>query len=281
MNNTEPDLHWVEQAESLGAVADLDRSFTLLREVASGTAPARLVRIYRPQPTVSFGARDVRLPGYNEAVDRCHDLGFTPAVRRSGGQAAAYHQGCLVVDHFQAQTDGMFGFRDRFASFGQLYAEVFQQLGIDAGVGEIPGEYCPGEFSVHGTALPYGTAATGRDSSGNASASQATADLAATETTEPRKIKLVGTSQRVIKGAWLFSSSVVITNPEPLKAVTSAVYDALGLPLDPATVGAASELNPNITVEQVLAELKRRSGISSSDPETSALSRNLLQRTAE
>src|SRR5699024_11940627 len=75
--------------------------------------------------------------------------GFAPVVRRVGGRAAAYHPGSLVIDHIQPEHDAMFGFRSRFAYFGELLTATLQQLGVDAAVGEIPGEYCAGEYSVH------------------------------------------------------------------------------------------------------------------------------------
>ena len=66
---------------------------------------------------------------------------------------------------------------------------------------EIPGEYCPGEYSVHAQ-LPA-SAGGGR-------------------------IKLVGTAQRVVTGGWWFSTGIVVSDSAPLRAVTADVYRALG-----------------------------------------------------
>ena len=87
-------------------------------------------------------------------------------------------------------------------------------------MGEIPGEYCPGEFSV------YGSGPAGR-------------------------IKLVGTAQRVVSGAWLFSSVIVVENSAPIRSVLTGTYAALGLDWDPATAGAAQDLVPDVTVDDV------------------------------
>ena len=64
-------------------------------------------------------------------------------------------------------------------------------LGVEAAtVGEVPGEYCPGEYSVN-------------DGHGH---------------------KLIGTAQRLVPGAWMFSAVVVVSDPDPLRDVLAAVY---------------------------------------------------------
>jgi octanoyl-[GcvH]:protein N-octanoyltransferase len=222
---TDRPVHWLRQETSLGAVTDLDYGITLLRAAQAGTLTAPLVRVYRPVPTVAFGQRDERLPGFERARRACRSHGFEPVVRRAGGRAAAYHRGSLVVDHIQRDDDAMQGFRERFACFGELFVRVFRQDRVPAAVGEIPGEYCPGEFSVH-TPLPPGPDGAGHG-----------------------PVKLVGTAQRVVKGAWLFSSSIVVEDPEPIRSVLVDVYEALGLEWDPSTAGAATDAVPGVTVE--------------------------------
>ncbi|WP_258062233.1 lipoate--protein ligase family protein [Arthrobacter sp. B0490] len=202
------------------AARELDRGICLLREVAAGTRPATL-RLYRPSPTVAFGQRDARLPGFSAASGSAAAQGFEPLVRRAGGRAAAYHRSCLIVDHVEPADDAVAGTRARFAAFGDFFAQVLADVGIDAHVGEVPGEYCPGEFSVHGR----------RDG--------------------VPAVKLVGTAQRVVAGAWLFSSVVVVEDAEPLRAVLTDVYTALGLAWEPATAGAAQDLVPGVTVDAV------------------------------
>lgn len=214
------DLALAVDPASDGAAADLHRGIVLLREVAAGTRPSTL-RVYRPSPTVAFGQRDARLPGFPDAARAATEQGFAPVVRRAGGRAAAYHQGCLVVDHIEPARDGVAGTRSRFAAFGEVFAGILAGVGVDAHVGEVPGEYCPGEFSVHGR----------RDG--------------------VPAVKLVGTAQRVIAGAWLFSSVVVVQDADPLRAVLTDVYAALGLAWEPATAGAAEDLVPGLTVDDV------------------------------
>lgn len=207
--------------QSSGAAEDMERGLTLLRQAARGSLEPTL-RIYRPQPTVAFGQRDMRLPGFEAASAAARALGFEPLVRKAGGRAAAYHPGCLIVDHIEPHTDAIAGSRARFSILGELLAQALRNVGVKAQVGEIPGEYCPGEFTVHGVGCT-------------------------------RPVKLVGTAQRVIAGAWLFSSVIVVEDSAPIRQVLEATYSALGLDWEPSTAGAAEDLSAGVTVEKVAA----------------------------
>lgn len=198
----------------------IDSAMMTVRAVGRGELPSR-VRLYRPRPVVAFGRRDELNPRFPLAVDAAARHGFETLVRRVGGHAAAYHPGCLVVDHFQYAADAVSGNHERYGVFGRMFADALTQLGVPAGVGELPGEYCPGEYSVWGQ-KPAG-----------------------------EKVKLIGTAQRVVAGAWWFSSGLVVEGSEQLRAVTSDVYEALGLPLDPATVGAVQDIEPLVTVDDI------------------------------
>ena len=212
----------VRQEKSLGAGRDLEFGLELLARARNGEIGPTL-RLYRPAPTVAFGQRDTRLPGFEAAAQACRANGFEPLVRRAGGRAAAYHEGTLVVDHIEPDADAIAGSKTRFGYFGELFAEALRTVGVQAAVGEIPGEYCPGEFSVHGTDP---------------------ADAA-------HRVKLVGTAQRVVAGGWLFSSVIVVENSAPIRNVLTGSYAALGLDWDPATAGAVDDLVPGVDVAAV------------------------------
>ena len=226
--------------EGSGAAAELAGAAALLDEVKRGQRGGTL-RLYRPRPTMAFGQRDTRLPGFEAAREASRAHGFEPVIRKAGGRAAAYHGGTLIVDHIEPAREAMVGHRHRFEVFGELYARVLRSLGVDARVGEIPGEYCPGEFSVYG--VPDGAASSPAGAEGP--------EL----TTAAGRVKLVGTAQRVVAGAWLFSSVFVVSDAEPVRAVLTDVYRALDLPFDPATAGAADDLVPGIGVDHVEAAL--------------------------
>ncbi|HEY5117548.1 MAG TPA: lipoate--protein ligase family protein [Nakamurella sp.] len=184
--------------------------------LSNGVAP--LLRLYRPTPTVAFSGRDCASPGIAGAAAAARSRGFIPVRRGAGGRAVAYHRGALCLDHVSRDRAEKSSIAQRFAVFAALYRDALRRVGIDAAtVGEVPGEYCPGEYSVH-------------DGHGH---------------------KLVGTAQRLVPGAWMFSAVVVVSDPDPLRDVLEAVYRELALDWDPATVGAIDRAAPGVGHQEV------------------------------
>jgi octanoyl-[GcvH]:protein N-octanoyltransferase len=188
----------------------------LLEAVARGRR-GPVLRCYRPPPTVAFGRRDTFLPGFAAAAGAARAHGFAPVIRAPGGRAAAYDEGCLVLDEIMPAEDSLSGIWDRFARDAERQAEALRGLAVDARVGEVPGEYCPGAFTVN---------AGGRK-------------------------KLIGAAQRAVPGGWLLSTVVVIESARRVRRVLESVYDALDLDWDPATVGAVAEEAPGVGVDDV------------------------------
>jgi lipoate-protein ligase A len=213
-----PDTVLLTDGAAGGAVADIALSHALLRSVAAGDR-GRTLRVFHPRPTLAFGRLDARQPGFAAACAAAAALGFTPAVRVVGGRAAASHPGCVVVEEVTVEREtGGAGLERRFDDQARRLARVLRALGADAHVGELPGEYCPGRHSVHAGGL-----------------------------------KLVGTAQRVVRGAALTSAVVVVAGGPAVREVVTATYAALGEPVDPATAGALDELLPAVTPAAVHA----------------------------
>ena len=217
---------------SAGADPALDVALphALLGLVAEGRL-GPVLRSYRPQPTVAFGRRDTFLPGFDRAVAAARKRAFAPVVRGAGGRAAAYDGGCVVFDEVMPAPDSMTGIQERFAIEAELQARALRRLGVDARVGHVPGEYCPGKFSVNARG----------------------------------KTKLIGAAQRVVRGGWLLSTVVVVDSGPRVKAVLEDVYAELGLEWDPATTGAVADEVPGVGVEDVreaiLTEYGRRTAL--------------------
>ncbi len=187
-----------------------------LREVAEGRSGGRL-EWHHPGPSAAFTRRDSRETGFAEAVDEARGRGFAPFIRPVGGRLAAYHDGALVLDLLARCEEPRAGVEERFRSVASALAHGMRQLGVDAHVGGLPGEYCPGEWSVH---------AAGRH-------------------------KLVGTGQRLVRGALLFTAVIVVGDPEPLADVMVAAYGRLGVPMDPATIGSVAQHAPGVSLGDV------------------------------
>src|SRR4051794_2762498 len=124
-------------------VLDVALTHALLQEVAEGRRPASL-RLGRPGPTVAFGRLDALRPGFAAAAAAARDHERTPIMRSAGGHAAAYDERCLVVEHVTPEPHVAEGLQERFARQSGLLRDALRALGADAGVGELPREYCPG-----------------------------------------------------------------------------------------------------------------------------------------
>jgi lipoate-protein ligase A len=158
------------------------------------------VRILRPEPTVAFGRLDRLRPGYDDARRAAERHGFAILEREPGGHAAAYHAGSLVIEW--EGEGGIDGITRRFEAAANGIAQALRGLGVDARVGPVPGEWCPGSYSVN---------------------------LAG-------RAKLAGLAQRVRGRRFKLGASLVAENPEPVRAVLVDVYAGLELPFDPATL---------------------------------------------
>jgi lipoate-protein ligase A len=171
--------------------------------VAAGELPETL-RVARPGRVLAFGKRDVLAPGYPRAVEAATAAGYASVTRVGGGRAAVFHEGTLELAHALADPDPQPGIHDRFEAEATLVAAALGSLGVDARVGEVRGEYCPGRWSVN----------------------------------EGGRTKLAGLGQRVIRGGAHVGTIVVVDGAESIRGLLEPVYAALGLDWDPATAGA-------------------------------------------
>jgi lipoate-protein ligase A len=176
-----------------------------------------VLRVYSPDPTAAFSRRDTRAAGYDAALRLARSAGFAPVVRPQGGRIAAYHRGSVVIDHVLRTDRPHNGLVDRFRQYAELHAAVLAGLGVDARIGELPGEYCPGEYSVNAAGVH----------------------------------KVVGSAQRVTRDGWAFSTVVQVAGSDRLREVMTRVHDALGYAYDSATVGAVEDHVPGIDVADV------------------------------
>jgi lipoate-protein ligase A len=218
-------------------------SHALLRRVAAGEV-APTLRLYRPGPTLAFGRLDRLRPGYADAVATARGRGFEPVARLPGGHAAAYHGESLVLDLIGDGPDAIAGVHDRFADAARLLAQALRALGADARVGEVPGEYCPGRYTVNARGA----------------------------------VKLAGTAQRLVRGGWLLSASLVVRDGAAIRAVLDDVYARLELEWDPATAAALEDEVAGVRVddaERALLDAFAPAGEGELDQETRALARRL------
>jgi len=199
-------------------------SRVLLSEADRGARPETL-RLTIPRPSVAFGKHDVATDGFEEAVAASRDAGYEPFVRLAGGRAAVFHARTIAISWVVPEESPIDGIRARFGAVSDLLVDVFASLGIAAAVGPVPGEYCPGDFSVH-----VGTT------------------------------KVAGIGQRLTRSAAHIGGVIVVDGASDVRDVLIPVYDALRLEWEPATVGALSDsvagLLPETVIEAFVARVR-------------------------
>ncbi len=214
--------------------------------VAAGELPETL-RIARPGSIVAFGKRDVVSSGYGEAVRSARELDFEAIERLAGGRAAVFHHDTISFAHAVPDRDPRSGVTERFEATAGLVAAALARFSIDARVGEVGGEYCPGEHSVN-----VGGAR-----------------------------KLMGVGQRLVAGGVHVGGVIVVDGADRVRDVLVPVYGALGLDWRPETTGSVAEESPGVSwddvVEVVLAEYGERYELEPAelDPATLELARRL------
>ena len=205
-------------------------------------------RLNLPGRVVAFGKRDTISPNYPAAIEAARMRGYAAVERLAGGRAAVFHEGALAFSWTVPDPTPRDGITARFTELADLMVRAFTRLGVDAEVGELPGEYCAGTYSVH---------ASGR-------------------------IKVMGVGQRLIRKAAHVGGVVVVSDSAALREILVPVYAALELDWDPRTAGALEDVVPGVTLGQtadaILRELAASREVveSAVSPRTVALARELV-----
>jgi lipoate-protein ligase A len=184
--------------------------------VAAGELPETL-RIARPGTTVAFAKRDAVTDGYEQAVRGARDHGFDATLRLAGGRAAVFHDGTMEIGHAIPDDEPRAGIHERFERSAALLARALMRLGVDARVGEVPGEYCPGRYSVNARGA----------------------------------VKLAGIGQRVVAGGSHTGVVLVVSGEQRINEVLRPVYDALGVAWEPERTGSVTAERPGTTWDAV------------------------------
>jgi lipoate-protein ligase A len=226
-------------------------SHATLRLVADGRLPETL-RVHRPGPIVAFGPRDRVALGFPQAVAAAGQMGFGVVERLAGGRAAVFNEGTIAFSWAIPDPNAREGIRPRFDRVADIIVAAFLDLGVDARIGEIPGEYCPGEHSINAGG----------------------------------KTKLMGVGQRIIDGAAHVGGVIVVSGSDRVRDVLLPVYRALDLDWDPATVGSLEDEVSDVTWDRaeaaVVEAFSRRFEMvpAGADEREVALARELVDRHA-
>ncbi|HEX2415635.1 MAG TPA: hypothetical protein VHJ37_10505 [Thermoleophilaceae bacterium] len=183
-------------------------SRAVMLRVGAGELPETL-RLARPGAFVAFAKRDVVVSGYHDALRAARREGFEAVLRLAGGRAAIFHEDTIELGHAQPDPDPRARIHERFGRTSLRIAAALRGLGVDARVGEVPGEYCPGRYSVNAR----GTS------------------------------KLAGVGQRVVAGGSHTGVVLVVAGEERIRRALGPVYSALGLEWRPEVTGSVANEN--------------------------------------
>lgn len=181
-------------------------SHALLRRASAGLGTETL-RLHRPGPIVAFGRQDAAAPGYRAAVRAARRGGFEAVERLAGGRAAVFHRQTIAFSWCIPTPTPRETITQRFEELDEVMAGGLRRLGVDARIGEIAGEYCPGRYSIN---------ARGEK-------------------------KIMGVGQRLLRRAAHVGGVVVVSGADQLRDILVPVYRALQLDWRPETVGSIEE----------------------------------------
>ena len=199
---------------------DTALSRAILHRVDRGECPETL-RLYAPDDVVAFSVVDRRRPGFPAALRIARDAGFGATLRLAGGRAALFHHESLAFAWSRRSADARAEIGARFEECAAWIRDALIRLGVDARIGEVVGEYCPGAFSVN---------AGGRR-------------------------KLAGIGQRIVRNAAHVGGVLTVGGRERVLPVLGALYDALDYEFDPETFGTVSGERPDLDGETVAEAL--------------------------
>jgi octanoyl-[GcvH]:protein N-octanoyltransferase len=199
-------LSLIEEAFPAEPAFDVAVSRALMQRVAAGDLPETL-RLARPGAMVAFAKQDTVAPGYESAVRAARAGGFEAVLRLAGGRAAVFHEETIALAHAVPDPDPRAGIHSRFEWTAALIVRALHRLGVDARVGEVAGEYCPGGYSVNARGI----------------------------------VKLAGIGQRIVAGGSHMGGVLVVGGAPRVRDVLVPVYRELDLDWDPASVGAVDE----------------------------------------
>jgi octanoyl-[GcvH]:protein N-octanoyltransferase len=231
-------------------LVDTALSNAIMTRVAAGDIGPTL-RLFVPDRVVAFGSQDRTRPGYADAVRAVRTAGFVGVERLAGGRAAVFHEGTIAFAWASPEEDSKLRIQQRFETIASIVLDALRRIELTGEIGETPGEYCPGRFSVH---------IAGR--------------------------KVMGVGQRLVRGGAHVGGVLVVNSPDLVNRPLVPAYEALGYDWSPAATGSLAD-HRVVTIDQVMQALQA-SFIATGhdlvdapfDPDTVSLARRLAPEHA-
>ncbi len=192
--------------------ADNERTAALVKQATKSGEPA--LRVWTPHQHVAFGRRDARTEGYDRARRYAERHGYPAIEREVGGRAVAFTGSTIAVVHAMPDADRT-AIQSRYERASDRLRDALTSLGVDAREGEPDRSFCPGTHSLQAGG------------------------------------KLAGLAQRVHQSVALTSAVVLVRDHDAVAEVLGPVYDELGVPFDPDTVGSVARAGGPTDPERV------------------------------
>jgi lipoate-protein ligase A len=189
------------------AAFDTAVSRAILQRVGSGELPETL-QVGMPHRVVAFGKHDTLAEGFPQAASIAREHGFEPTVRIAGGRAVVFHPATVRFAWTMPASEPASTMHERFERISTAVVNTLSGFGVAAAIGELPGEYCAGRYSVH---LVGGG-------------------------------KVMGVGQRLTRSAAQVGGMIVVDDSHAVNAVLEPIYDALDLSMDPGVTGSVHDV---------------------------------------
>jgi lipoate-protein ligase A len=160
-------------------------------------------RAWTPHRHVAFGRRDAAADGYDRARTAARERGYTAIERQVGGRAVAYTGSVLAFSYVIPNEEGD-SIQARYERTTDLLEQALERLGATVAPGEPEAAFCPGDHSLQHDG------------------------------------KLAGIAQRVRRDTAVVGGCLVVSEADERAVgdVLDPIYDALGVPFDPESVGS-------------------------------------------
>jgi lipoate-protein ligase A len=189
------------------APLDTAISRAVLQRVTSGELDETL-QVGTPHRVVAFGKHDSLTDGFTDAVAIARAAGYDPTVRIAGGRAVVFSPTILRFAWTVRAAEPARDMHQRFAQLARAVVAALARLGVASEIGEVPNEYCAGQYSVH--VLGHR--------------------------------KVMGVGQRLTRSAAQVGGMIVLEDPAAINDVLVPIYDVLGVAMDPTATGAISDV---------------------------------------
>jgi lipoate-protein ligase A len=206
-----------------GRAADYEQDYARTREMVARVAEDRepALRAWTPHRQVAFGRRDRRADDYDRACAIATDRGYAVLEREVGGRAVVYTGTTVAFALAEPTADGRGGIHTRYDQMTEAVQRALADVGVDAREGEPPDSFCPGTHSLQAEG------------------------------------KIVGLAQRVRESVALTAGILVVSDHELFASVLDPIYEALGVPFDPNSVGSVGRAGGDDDPEAVCRALER------------------------